>query len=794
MAFESSITTAPALRESTVWSRWSIAAGTALLVLVTCAAYWPGMTGGFILDDDLLLQNDLVRDPQHGLYRMWIPKSVQKLVGHEVPGEDPIDYWPLSNSSLWLEWRLWDENPRGYHVTNLLIHLAVSLLVWRALRQLAVPGAYLGAFLFAVHPVNVDSVIWISQRKTIMAMLFFLLSVIGYDRFDSGTRWPGRDAWASPWYWFSWLAFMAAMLSKGSVAPLPAVLLLLVWWKRNWIGLGDFVATAPFFLVSAGLTVVNILFQDHGGGPIRIAGFGERLAAAGAVPWFYLGKALLPFDLSFIYPLWKVSPQDPLWWAPLVGCFLVTGLLWWGRRLPWVRALLVAWLFFCLMLVPVMGFTDVSYMNWSLVADHYQYISLAAVTAVVAAGCYRFGKSPVGPRRVAASVMAGVLVAVLAALTWCQSRLYRDPITLYRSAIEQNPACWQAHYNLGRLYFAEGRLQDTIDASEASLHYAPENALPQNNAMAYNNIGTALFALGKKQEAIDKIRQALALDPKLARAQYNLANMLFETGQRSEAFEHYAEALAIAPNFDEAHANLGTALNESGLPQEAIPHFQTALLIKPDNPEVWCNLGVALLNVNRPQEAIARFEQALKLRPAFPLAHDNLAKALLATGQQQQALEHFQQAIAIDPGFVQGHVDLGLELAKMGRAPEGLPKIQQAASLQPDDPTIQCALGTVLLDLDRPAEALVALQKAVEKKRDYIEAQWNLAGAYAKLGRYGESLATAEKTLILAREQNRNDLIQPIENLMRSVRSVSPKAEASPGPGPIPSPALPPSP
>src|SRR5262249_9561705 len=159
-----------------------------LLIVVTCLCYWPGLTGGFILDDDLLLQNDLVKDPQHGLYRMWVPKSVQKLIGYEVPGEDPIDYWPVSNASLWFEWRLWGERPSGYHVTNLVIHLAVSLLIWRLLRQWSAPGAFLAALLFAVHPVNVDSVIWISQRKTIMAMFFFLLSVLWYDRFDSATR------------------------------------------------------------------------------------------------------------------------------------------------------------------------------------------------------------------------------------------------------------------------------------------------------------------------------------------------------------------------------------------------------------------------------------------------------------------------------------------------------------------------------------------------------------------------------------------------------------------------------
>ena len=352
------------------------------------------MRGGFVLDDETLIVNNPRVISPGGLKRIWF--STQE-----------YEYYPISYSSFWLEWRLWGKNPTLYHVTNLALHVAAALLIWGVLGGLSIPGAYLAALLFAVHPVNVEAVAWISQRRSVLAMVFFLLSVLLFLRSDGRLRKPeeekrrkGEEETRSEgrqfglWHWLSLLAFVAAMLSKGSVAVEPVVLLLAVWWRHRRIGLGDLVRTAPFFVVAIALTAANVWFQTHGTEiVIRNAGFAERLTGAGAVVWFYLSKALLPIGLLFIYPMWHIQATKLLWWLPVIAAIVTTVVARAAGHFAeaqWGRALLFAWAFFCVALAPVLGFTDVGFMQYSLVADHYQHIAIVGVVALIAAG-WSFG-------------------------------------------------------------------------------------------------------------------------------------------------------------------------------------------------------------------------------------------------------------------------------------------------------------------------------------------------------------------------------------------------------------------
>ncbi len=343
--------------------------GTALIALVACVVYWPSLTGGFLWDDDVLLTGNALVKSADGLYRMWFTTEA-------------VDYWPLTNSSFWLEWRLWGMNPIGYHVTNLILHVASATLAWAILRRLQIPGAFLAALIFVAHPVNVESVAWIAQRKNTLSMLFFLLSILWYFKHDLDTQAPGR----ARWYGLSLLAFVLAMLSKGSVVVLPLMLLLIAWWRRRRITSSDLARTLPFFVVGVGLTLVNIWVQTRGvQETIRHATLVERALGAGAVTWFYLWKAVLPINLTFVYPRWTIHASDLRWWCPLLAALLVTGLLVWRRHTPWGRPLLFAWAFYGLALAPVMGFADVYFMKYSLAADHYQYIALLGVSACAGA-------------------------------------------------------------------------------------------------------------------------------------------------------------------------------------------------------------------------------------------------------------------------------------------------------------------------------------------------------------------------------------------------------------------------
>ncbi len=367
----------------------SVLAGAAAIALIAFLAYLPSINGGFILDDDVLLTKNKLIQSADGLRRFWLTT-------------EPGDYWPATNSTLWFEWRLWGFSPSGYHVTNLALHIVEALLICVILRKLSIPGAFLAALIFAVHPVNVESVAWIAQRKNLMALLFFLLSIFWYLKTDtpirhSGPRLMGMASTPNfssfvlhpssfyRWYWLSLLAFVLAMLSKASAAVLPLLVLLIVWWRRRFTR-WDILRTAPYFLVVAALGAVNLWFRAHGaGGEVRIAGFMECLLGAGGVVWFYLYKAILPLSLVFVYPQWEIHVGNMLWWLPLISAVVVTAALWFYKD-GWGRPLLFAWGFFCLSLLPVMGFMDVGFMEHSLVADHYQHIAIIGVIALAAAG------------------------------------------------------------------------------------------------------------------------------------------------------------------------------------------------------------------------------------------------------------------------------------------------------------------------------------------------------------------------------------------------------------------------
>src|SRR6185312_8724275 len=349
------------------------------------------------------------------------------------------------------------------------LHAAEVLLLWRVLRRLRIPGAWLGALLFAVHPVNVESVAWVAQRKNLMAMLFYLASIYGFLR----AGWPEEKGKSGRWYAASLAAFVLAMLSKGSVAILPLVLLGIVAWRRR-LALRDALWAGPFFLVAAVLAGVNVWFQGHhlvGAEVIRHATFLERLLGAGAAVWFYLSKAVLPLNLTFIYPLWRIEVHQVLWYVPLLAAIGFTVWLW--RR---SRPALFAWLYFGAALIPVLGFTDVYFMKFSLVADHYQHLALIGVAALAGYGLSRWRARD--PR---ADAFAAALVASFAFLTCRQCLTYASAETLARETIRRNPGAWLAHDNLGVILGRAGRLADAEAEFREEIRLKPDYAEARSN-------------------------------------------------------------------------------------------------------------------------------------------------------------------------------------------------------------------------------------------------------------------------------------------------------------------------
>lgn len=664
--------------------------------------YLPALGGGFVWDDvALVVDNPLVR-ASDGLFRFWFTTEA-------------YDYWPLTSSTFWLEWRLWGPRAAGYHATNLVLHAVGSLLLWAVLRRLRFRGAYLAALVFAIHPVNVASVAWISQRKNLVAMLFFVLAVLWFLRDEdrrAGEAGPSRRG--TPWYALSLGAFVLAVLGKGSAAVLPAVLLLLVWWRNGRLRGPDLARVLPFALAGAALAAVNVWFQTHGEGPIRAASPLDRVLGASAAVWFYLSKALLPLDLAFFYPQWSVDPGSLRWWLPLAAAVLVSAALVRARHSPIGRPLALAWAYFCVTLVPVMGLVDVAYMRYSLVADHYQHLAVIGVVALGAAAWAGWAREARGWVRAAAAGVAVAAVGALLVLTVRQSATFRDEETLYRATLATSPESWLAHYNLA----------------------------------------VVLEAQGRRDEAVVHLEEAVRLKPDHAKAHTNLAIALLDAGRPEEAREHAERAVRSAPDLPEALVNLGVVLSRTGRPAEAVAPLERAVALRPASPEALHNLGLALASLGdaltgagRDVEAASAFEKALGLRPEDASLHARLAFALVRSGRLDEATAHYEESLRLEPSgpaAAEWHYNLGVLVTAAGRAGEGRGHYTRALELRPDYAEAHYNLAVALLGDGRLADATVHLEAAARSRPDLVAARLALADAYARTGRLAEAIAEAE--------------------------------------------------
>jgi len=570
-----------------------------ILAAVTILAYQPAWHGGLLWDDDNCTTPPELRSLD-GLRRIWFqPRATAQ-------------YYPLLYTSYWVQQRLLGDSPSGYHLVNLLLHIGCVVLVLKILRFLRVPGAELAAVIFALHPVNVETVAWIAERKNTLSGIFALAATFSYLKFDENRSRPS--------YALAIGLFLLGLLSKTAIVTLPLAWLMIFWWKRGAISWRrDVVPSIPFFFLSAAAGLVTRWFENTGIGyktTILDLSLLDRCLIAGRAFWSQLGKLLWPSNLMFVYPRWEINAG--VWWQYLfpLAVLGLLGVLWNFRR--WSRAPFAGVLIYLFLLLPSLGFLNIYFFIYSFVADHWQYLACLGIITpcasgiVLLAGHFKRWQGWIEPG--VTLLVAGTLFL----LTSQQSRMYTDIETLYRTTIARNPTCWMAQVNLGNILYQSNRVPEAMDLFNLAMGIKP--------AVAHYSLGNALLQKGRTSGAIEQYKEALRIDPNYAETQNNLGNALLLIGQTSKAIDQYQQALRINPGNAKTHNNLGNALVQTGRAAEAIDHYKQALRIHPTSADAHNNLASALAQMGRISEAIEQLKAALRIKPHDIDAQNNLTK------------------------------------------------------------------------------------------------------------------------------------------------------------------------
>jgi Flp pilus assembly protein TadD len=630
-----------------------------LIFGVTFAAYFPALTGKLVWDDSGHVTPPALQSP-HGLWRIWFEIGATQ------------QYYPVLHSAFWIEHRLWGDATLGYHLTNILLHAAAACLFVQVLRRLQVPGATFAGLLFALHPVGVESVAWISEQKNTLSTVFYLLAALVYLRWHPGVGTgglpvrAGAESEAEPdgraarpyLYGLALGLFILALLSKSVTATLPAALLVVLWWRQGTLSWRrDVVPLLPWLVSGAAVGAltgwVEHRFIGAQGSDFTLTGI-ERVLLAGRIVWFYLGKLFWPAGLVFIYPHWQMSASDAALYLYPIAAFGLLAVLWAGRHRS--RAPLAAMLFFVGSLFPALGFFDVYPFRYSYVADHFQYLASLGIFALVGAAWAKVpgldflnrdhdsrSRGP-APLYWAARIAAVMALGLFAVLTWQRSHTYADADTLYRATLAGNPDAWLAHNNLANDLLAAGQ------SDEAIYHYQQAARLEPAQPEAANNLGIALGRVGRSAEAIVAFEQALRLRPDYAEAHYNLGVALANVGRMAPAIAHFEAALRLSPNHAEIHEGLGLALARTNRFAEAIEQLGQAVALRADDATAYLALGTIFRLIGRNDEAVRNLEQAIRLQPGSEAAHYNLALVLRAQGRAEAADAEMAEAVRLRPG------------------------------------------------------------------------------------------------------------------------------------------------
>ena len=588
---------------------------------------------GFIWDDDKYVTNNLLLTAPDGLKRIWFSF------------DSPSQYFPLVYTTFRMERAFWGLNPAGYHWVNLLLHAVNALLLWRLLRRLNVPGAWLAAAIFALHPVQVESVAWITELKNVLSLFFSLLSLLAWVEFAD-------ERFAQKWrfYLLALMFFALALFSKTTACTLPVALLLILWLKEKPIERFRLAQILPFLALGAGMGLMAMWWERyHQGTQGRFFSLDplERVLIASRAVWFYAGKLIWPANLTFSYPHWTINSADLSAYGWLVAGAGLCAAICIVRRFVG-RSVEVAALFYIVTLSPLLGIIVLYTFRYTYVADHYQYIASIGPLALAAAGITKgldfFGKGTPFLK----PMLLGLLVLVLATLTWRQSRMYTDLETLWGTTIVRNPHSSMACNNLGAVLIGKGKVDEAITCFQKALQIEPENA------EAHDNLGLALLQKGQVDPAIIQFQKSLEINPDNAIAHGNLGSALLQNGRLDEAITHFQRVAQIDPKSGAGvHSYISGLLLQNGRTHETIEHYEMALKLQPGDVSVLDHLAWILAtcpdtSVRNGERAVALAQRADKFsggkNPSFL---GTLAAAYAEAGRFSEAVATARRALEL---------------------------------------------------------------------------------------------------------------------------------------------------
>ncbi|MBF0277679.1 MAG: tetratricopeptide repeat protein [SAR324 cluster bacterium] len=568
------------------------------MVSLTLIAYFPAMDAGIILDDELFFLNDPLTSASDGLEKIWL----KPLENNKI-----WSYVPISRSSFWLEKQIWGTDIAVSHLINVLLHLLSAIILWRTLQYCNIRGAWLIGVVFALHPVHVQSVVWIAERRNVLASVFYLTAMWAYLHFDKKKQ--------GLWYWLALVLFAGALLSKTSTIMMPLVLIFCLLWIHKNLKKIYLFRLLPFFFLSLAAGVIRIWFENTLLGATRLEeslSFGERLSVAAHVPFFYLKKLFIPYPLVFTYPKWQFDPGEIFNFFPLITLTVSSAILLWKYH-SWGKPIFIGLCVFVATLFPVLGFFNIAWTQFSYVSDHWVYLPCLPVL-VLAVNALLIGRKMVRGLKQSQNqykfwALGSALLIGLGSLTWNQTLIYKNQKTLNLATIRHNPNSWLAHTVLGEESLKEKNYQQAVEYSNKALQ------LKHNNIFALINRGLAYFHQGRIELAVRDFDEALQIDPDSVEASFNRGMAYAWSQKYEEAINDYNLVLKMDPRHLQALNNRASLYFQLKFYENAIKDYTAVLKLDPSLAEAYYNRGVVNFFLKRYQQTLIDNEHTLKLNP-----------------------------------------------------------------------------------------------------------------------------------------------------------------------------------